>query len=46
MKSNFRISGGWFCKHIFLTLPSVKRNCIYAELCKNLSKVVKIRMFI
>jgi hypothetical protein len=51
---NFKISEGWFCKHVFLTLSPVKK--IYlsksficnvcVELCKNLSKVMKIRVFL
>jgi hypothetical protein len=50
---NFKISEGWFCKHVFLTLSPVKniylsKSCIgnaCVELYKNLGKVVKIRVF-
>jgi hypothetical protein len=28
---NFKISEGWFCKHIFFTLPPVKKMCIYPK---------------
>jgi hypothetical protein len=53
MKSNFRISEGWFCKHVFLTLFPVKIYIypkvafeIYVLKCvKILGKVVKIRVF-
>jgi hypothetical protein len=51
----FKISEGWFCRHIFLTLSSIKKIFIYlskgfiwnicVELCKILGKVVKIRVF-
>jgi hypothetical protein len=29
--ANFKISEGWFCKHVFLTLSPVKEICIYPK---------------
>jgi hypothetical protein len=53
IRGNFKISEGWFCKHVFLTLCPVKiyiypKSCIRnacVELYKNLGKVVKIGVF-
>jgi hypothetical protein len=51
---NFKISEGWFCKHVFLTLSPVKNIYIYPKVAfemyvlkcvKILGKVVKIRVF-
>jgi hypothetical protein len=51
---NFKISEGWFCKRVFLTLFPVKNIYIYLkvsfEMCvlkyvKILGKMVKIRVF-
>jgi hypothetical protein len=54
---NFKISEGWFCKHVFLTLSYVKiyiyifiqkaafEKCVL-KYVKILGKVVRIRVFI
>jgi hypothetical protein len=33
IRGNFKISEGWFCKHVFLTLSPVKKEIVFMLNC-------------
>jgi hypothetical protein len=36
IRGNFKISEGWFCKHVFLTLSPVKKEIVFMLNCEKI----------